>query len=102
MCFNVLTRLGKLCCWMLIKNRFGLKDEIFFYFIFNFYWILKNGDRIFEDFVLWNESYVRMKIIVLLFKFSVDLLLLMFVWDEIGSVKKKNLFYMYSVIYLDY
>lgn len=49
-----------------------------------------------------NESYVRMKIIVLLFKFSVDLLLLMFVWDEIGSVKKKNLFYMYSVIYLDY
>lgn len=49
-----------------------------------------------------NESNVRMKIIVLLFKFSVDLLLLMFVWDEIGSVKKKNLFYMYSVIYLDY
>lgn len=48
-----------------------------------------------------NESYVRMKIIVLLFKFSVDLLLLMFVWDEIGSVKKKNLFYMYSVIYFD-
>lgn len=49
-----------------------------------------------------NGSYVRMKIIVLLFKFSVDLLLLMFGWDEIGSVKKKNLFYMYSVIYLDY
>lgn len=54
MCFNVLTRLGKLCCWMLIKKKTGLKDEIFLHFISNFYWILKNGDRTFEDFALWK------------------------------------------------
>lgn len=43
-----------------------------------------------------NESHVRMKIIVLSFKFSADLLLLMFVWDETGSAKKKNLFYTFG------
>lgn len=33
-----------------VDKKTGLKDEIFLHFISNFYWILKNGDRTFEDF----------------------------------------------------
>lgn len=101
MCFNVLMRLGKLCCWMLIKKQgWKMKSFSISYLIFTGFWKMVTGHS--KTLLCENESHVRMKIIVLSFKFSADLLLLMFVWDETGSAKKKNLFYMYSAIHLDH
>lgn len=101
MCFNVSTRLGKLCCWMLIKKQgWKMKSFSISYLIFTGFWKMVTGHS--RTLLCENESHVRMKIIVLSFKFSADLLLLMFVWDETGSAKKKNLFYMYSAIHLDH
>lgn len=59
------------------------------YLIFTGFWKMVTGHS--KTLLCENESHVRMKIIVVSFKFSADLLLIMFVWDETqGSAKKKN------------
>lgn len=72
------------------KQDWKMKSFSISYLIFTGFWKMVTGH---SKTLLWeNESHVWMKIIVLSLKFSADLLLLMFVWEETGSAKKKTCF----------